>query len=154
MNRINRSVVVYPLAVTALVLIAVTVMAAIVMNVDIPISGAMLNPCNGETLTYSGVDHSTARVVFDGAGGFHMTQHDNIHLTATGDQGNSYEGNQEDTNEVNGRVGVENTFVLTLSAISKGSAPNYEVHFLLHVTVNANGTVTSFVDHSTANCRG
>ena len=154
MNRINRSVVVYSLAMTALLLIAVTVMAAIVMNVDIPISGAMLNPCNGETLTYSGVDHSTARVVFDGAGGFHMTAHDNIHLTATGDQGNSYEGNQEDTNEVNGRVGVENTFVLTLSAISKGSAPNVEMHLLVHVTVNANGTVTSSVDHPAANCRG
>jgi len=121
---------------------------------DIPVSGAVINPCNGETVTFSGVDHFTARVVFDGAGGFHLTTHDNIHVTATGDQGNSYEGNQEDTSEVNGRVGIEETFVLTFSEISKGSAPNFEVHMLEHVTVNPNGTITSFVDHITANCRG
>ena len=154
MNRITRSVMVYSLAMAALLLIAVTVMAAIVINVDIPVSGAVINPCNGETVTFSGVDHFTARVVLDGAGGFHMTTHDNIHVTATGDQGNSYEGNQEDTNEVNGRFGVEQTFVLTVSAIGKGSAPNFEEHTLLHVTVNANGTLTSFIDHFTANCRG
>ena len=154
MNRINRSVVVYSLAMAALLLIAVTVMAAIIINLDIPISGAVFNPCNGETLTFTGVDHFTARVVFDRAGGFHLTTHDNIHVTATGDQDNSYEGNQEDTNEVNGRVGVEQTFVLTFSEISKRAAPNFEVHVLQHVTVNPNGTVTSFVDHITANCRG
>jgi len=154
MNTINRSVVVYSLAMAALLLIAVTVMAAILINMDIPVSGAVINPCNGETVTFSGVDHFTARVVFDGAGGFHLTTHDNIHVTATGDQGNSYEGNQEDTSEVNGRVGIEETFVLTFSEISKGSAPNFEVHMLEHVTVNPNGTITSFVDHITANCRG
>jgi len=142
------------LAMAALLLIAVTVMAAILINMDIPVSGAVINPCNGETVTFSGVDHFTARVVFDGAGGFHLTTHDNIHVTATGDQGNSYEGNQEDTSEVNGRVGIEETFVLTFSEISKGSAPNFEVHMLEHVTVNPNGTITSFVDHITANCRG
>jgi len=154
MNTINRSVVVYSLAMAALLLIAVTVMAAILINMDIPVSGAVINPCNGETVTFSGVDHFTARVVVDGAGGFHLTTHDNIHVTATGDQGNSYEGNQEDTSEVNGRVGIEETFVLTFSEISKGSAPNFEVHMLEHVTVNPNGTITSFVDHITANCRG
>jgi len=154
MNTINRSVVVYSLAMAALLLIAVTVMAAILINMDIPVSGAVINPCNGETVTFSGVDHFTARVVFDGAGGFHLTTHDNVHVTATGDQGNSYEGNQEDTSEVNGRVGIEETFVLTFSEISKGSAPNFEVHMLEHVTVNPNGTITSFVDHITANCRG
>ena len=154
MNTINRSVVVYSLAMAALLLIAVTVMAAILINMDIPVSGAVINPCNGETVTFSGVDHFTARVVFDGAGGFHLTTHDNIHVTATGDQGNSFEGNQEDTSEVNGRVGIEETFVLTFSEISKGSAPNFEVHMLEHVTVNPNGTITSFVDHITANCRG
>ena len=154
MNWINRSVVVYLLAMAALLLIPVNVMAEVVINVDIPVSGTVFNPCNGETVTFSGVDHFTARVTFDGAGGFHLATHDNIHVTATGSLGNSYEGNQEDNNEVNGRVGVEQTFVLTFSEISEGSAPNFEVHVLQHITVNANGTVTSFVDHFTANCRG
>jgi len=154
MNRINRSLVVYSLAMAALLLIAVTVMAAIVVNVAIPFSGATLNPCNGETLTFSGVLHVTVTVTLDGNGGFHLTQHDALHFTATGDQGNSYEGGQEDNNEVNGRVGVEQTFVLRFIAISKGSAPNLEVNVLEHMTVNPNGSVTVIVDHITANCRG
>jgi len=58
---------------------------------------------------------------------------------------NSCEGNQEDNNEVNGRFGVEQTFVLTFSEISKGTAPNFEVHVLEHVTVNANGTATVII---------
>ena len=154
MNRINRSVVVYSLAMAALLLIAVTVMAAILVHVAIPFSGATLNPCNGETLTFNGVVHVTVTMTQDGNGGYHMTYHDALHFTATGDQGNSYEGGQEDNNEVNGRVGVEQTFVLTFIAISKGSAPNLEVHVLEHMTVNPNGTVTVIVDHATANCRG
>src|SRR6185437_15552081 len=82
--------------------------AAVVINTAIPVSGAVFNPCNGETVTFNGVDHFTASIVFDGAGGFHADQHDNVHVTATGSLGNSYEGNQEDTFIFNGRLGFEN----------------------------------------------
>ena len=142
------------MAIVALLLIAFSVMAAAVLNIDIPVSGTVFNPCKGETLTFSGIDHFTLHFTFDGAGGFHAVSHDNIHVTATGDQGNSYEGNQEDNNEFNGRIGVVSTFVLTFSEISKGSAPNFEVHVLQHITINPNGTMTVIVDHMTANCRG
>jgi hypothetical protein len=155
MKRVTRTrVVVSSLAMAALLLIAVNAMAEIVTNVDIPLSGAVFNPCNGETVTFSGIDHFTASVTLDGSGGFHTTAHDNIHVTATGSLGNSYEGNQEDSFEFNGRVGIEQTFGLTFSEIGKGSAPNFEVHMLLHITVNPNGTVTVFVDNFTSNCRG
>ena len=150
----NKRIVVVSWLMTALLLIPVNALPASIVNVDIPVSGALINPCNGETVTFSGIDHFTARVTLDSAGGFHMGLHDNIHVTATGDQGNSYEGNQEDNNEFNGRIGVVSTFVLTFSEISKGSAPNFEVHELQHITINPNGTVTVVVDHMTANCRG
>lgn len=152
MNRTQPSVVVFSLAFAALLLIAANAMASVVTNVDIPINEAVINPCNGETVTISGVDHSTATVTPDGAGGFHMTLHDNIHVTGTGS--NSYEANQEDTNELNGRVGVEQTILLTVGVISEGPAPNFEENILEHVTVNPNGTVTAFLEHATANCRG
>jgi hypothetical protein len=64
------------------------------VNVNIPISGAVFNPCNAETATFSGIDHFTASVTFDRAGGSHMVALDNIHVTATGSLGNSYEGNE------------------------------------------------------------
>lgn len=31
-------------------------------NNDIPVSGAVINPCNGEIVTFGGVDHFTARL--------------------------------------------------------------------------------------------
>src|SRR5258708_6176082 len=154
MNRIRRIMVVSSLAMAALLLIAVNAMAGVVVNVDIPISGTVFNPCNGETVTFSGIDHFTLHVTLDGAGGFHADAHDNIHITATGSLGNSYEGNQEDNNPFNGSVGVEQTFGLTFSEISTGSAPNFEVHILQHITVNPNGTVTVFFSNFTSNCRG
>ena len=155
MKRIGRiMVVVSSLAMAALLLIAVDATAAVVVNVDIPISGTVFNPCNGETVTFSGIDHFTLRSTFDGAGGFHADAHDNIHVTATGSLGNSYEGNQEDNNPFNGRVGVAQTFGLTFSEISTGSAPNFEQLILQHITVNPNGTVTVFFSNFTSNCRG
>jgi hypothetical protein len=155
MNTNERIVVaVFSLALAALLLIPLTAMARAVANVRIPVSGVVFNPCNGETVTFNGIDHFTATVTLDGAGGFHTTAHDNVHVTATGSLGNSYEGNQEDNFEFNGRVGVEQTFGLTFSEISRGSAPNFEMHILQHVTVNANGTVTAFLDNITSNCRG
>lgn len=141
------------LIITALLLIAVNAGALVVVNVDIPVSGAVFNPCNGETVTFIGIDHFIFSVTLDRAGGFHIDAHDNVHVTATGSLGNSYEGNQEDTFSLNGRVGVEQTVGVTFSEISKGSAPNFEVHVLQHITVNANGTVTAFVDNFTSNCR-
>jgi hypothetical protein len=143
-----------PCLFAALLLVAVNAAASVVLNVDIPLSGAVINPCNGETVTFSGVDHFTIHLTFDGAGGFHADAHDNIHITGTGSLGNSYEGNQEDNNPFNAKVGLESTFGLTFSEISKGSAPNFEVHILQHITVNANGTVTVSFSNFTANCRG
>jgi hypothetical protein len=143
-----------PYLFAALLLVAVNAAASVIVNVDVPISGAVINPCNGETVTFSGVDHFTIHVTFDGAGGFHADSHDNIHITGTGSLGNSYEGNQEDNNPFNAKVGLESTFGLTFSEISKGSAPNFEVHILEHITVNPNGTVTVFFSNFTANCRG
>jgi hypothetical protein len=150
----NKRIVVVSWLMTALLLIPVNAFPAVVVNVDIPVNGTVFNPCNGETITFSGIDHFTLHVTFDSAGGFHADAHDNIHVTATGDQGNSYEGNQEDNNPFNGKVGFEQTFGLTFSEISKGSAPNFEVHILQHITVNANGTVTVFFSNFASNCRG
>ena len=150
--RILKMLVPYLFA--ALLLVAVNASASVIVNVHIPVSGAVFNPCNGETVTFSGIDHFTIHVTFDGAGGFHADAHDNIHVTATGSLGNSYEGNQEDNNPFNGRVGLVQTFGLTFSEISKGSAPNFEVHVLQHITINPNGRVTVFFSNFTSNCRG
>ena len=155
MNRIKSIVLVSSLAITVLLIIAVKAMAAVTTNIEIPISGAIMNPCNGETLTFTGNVHIIATVTFDGSGGFHNVMNDNIHVTATGSFGNEYEGNEEDHFELNGRVnGGEQTVSTTFSAIGKGSAPNAEMHALEHITVNNNGTVTVSFSNFTSSCKG
>jgi hypothetical protein len=131
-------------------------LAATVINIDIPISGNdVVNPCNGgEILTFSGVAHITMHITFDNSGGFHADFHANDHVTATGDQGNTYVGNEEVNNPFNGKVGFETTFTLTFSESSQGSAPNFVMQMVQHITVHPDGTVTGFVNNFTAECRG
>jgi hypothetical protein len=128
--------------------------AATLINENIPLAGAVFNPCNGETVSFQGTDHETIHETIDKAGGFHLSIHDNIHVTAVGDQGNTYVGNQVDNFTVNAKVGEEETSTFSFSEISRGSAPNFVVKALFHITVHADGTVSAFVDNFTAECRG
>jgi hypothetical protein len=141
-------------AIVCALMLVMPALAATDLNIDIPISGIAGNPCNGEILTFSGVAHSTMHITFDNSGGYHDDFHANIHITATGDQGNTYVGNEEVNNPFNGKVGFETTFTLTLSAISQGSAPNFVMQMVQHITVHPDGTVTAFVNKLSATCRG
>jgi hypothetical protein len=126
--------------------------ATVVDNNRTPVNGAVINPCNGETVTFNGVDHFVATVTLDSSGGFHLNATDNVHVTATGSLDNSYEGNEEQRMQLNGRVGIVQTNVMTVTVISLGSAPNFVVHALQHITVNANGTVTASISTFTSSC--
>jgi hypothetical protein len=153
-KKINGIVLVWSLLLLAILLVTINASAAVVYNIEIPISGTVFNPCNGETVTFTGVDHYVASVTLNASGGFQSDAHDNIHVTATGDQGNSYVGNQEDHYTLNGRVGLVQSYPTTFSEISEGAAPNFEIHTLQHFTVNHNGTVTVFFSTYTSSCRG
>jgi hypothetical protein len=154
MNKINRIVLVCSFAILAVLVMASNAPATVVENTIIPINGAVINPCNGETVTFNGLDHFVVTVTLDSSGGFHLSEKDNVHVTATGSLGNPYEGNEEQRMDFNGRVGVEQTHPHTVTLIGLGSAPNFEQHALLHMTVNANGTVTAFVSTFTSSCPG
>jgi hypothetical protein len=96
----------------------------------------------------------TTRVTLNSSGGFDLGVHDNTHFTGTGNQGNTYVGNEEANLESNGRVGVEQTINDSIELISQGAAPNFVVLFVFHFTVNPDGTLTAFVDHFAFECRG
>jgi len=117
-----------------------------------PVSGAVINPCNGETVTFNGSDNALFSGTLDSSGGFHLFEKDNVHVTATGSLGNSYEGNEEQRMQLNGRLGIVQTNVMTVTVISLGSAPNFVVHALQQITVNANGTVTASISTFTSSC--
>ena len=129
-------------------------LAAPVVNEDIPVSRTVFNPCNGEAVTISGTEHLVIHETVDNNGGFHLDTHANIHLTGSGNLGNNYVGNQEDHFELNVTIGLEAPFTQSIGEVSTGSAPNFLMHFTAHITVNANGDETTFVDHFTSECRG
>jgi hypothetical protein len=144
-----------PLAAIVLVFVLVSaVSAASYINIDVPVNSTVFNPCNGEHVAITGVDHFTAQLTFGASGSVHIGAHDNLHVTGVGDQGNTYVGNSESPFILNGRVAAEETTPLSFSLISQGSAPNFEEHEIFHLTVNADRTVTAFVDQFTETCQG
>jgi hypothetical protein len=113
------------------------------------------NPCvGGAGFVLSGVDHLTFELTFDNAGSvFHSVSHQDGHLTGTDNQGNEYIGNLAQDTFFNGLVGQELTDILTIPIVSLGAAPNFTVHATRHFTVNADGTVTAWVNDVIAICQ-
>jgi hypothetical protein len=128
-------------------------------NVSFPIDLLFLVPCAaggaGENVHVTGEIHDLFHTTLDGRGGFHLEFHQNaqgvrgIGLT-TGDK---YQVTGAAPLSFNGQVGFEQTFVSNLHFIGKGSASNFLLHQTLHITVNANGTVTAFFDNSRVECK-
>lgn len=99
------------------------------LNVDIPINGAVFNLCNGETVTFTRIDHFTMTMTFDGSDGFRADAHDNIHVTASGNLGNSYVGTRRTIIHSMVASGWA-TFGSTFSEIREGAAPTSSQHIL------------------------
>lgn len=119
-----------------------------------PVSG--FNSCNGDVLSGTAQEHFVFAVTADGAGGTHGTvklQLSNVKATGS-PSGASYVGNVTVSEAFNFTAGgaQTQTFNETQSTIGQGQTPNEIIHFLLHVTVNANGDVTALVDNFSIQC--
>ena len=112
-----------------------------------------VSTCTGGSFLLTGIDHLVFELTLNEAGGLHVVTHQYGQLTGTDNQGNSYIGNLTDTTAFDALVTQEVTRSFTLVAVSRGAAPNFNVHFTLHVTVNADGTVTSSVSEVTSTCQ-
>jgi len=98
--------------------------------------------------------HQLLAVTFDAAGGFHLKRHINIQGQGSDPAtGINYVVNEAVNDEFNGKVGFEETFVIHYNLIATGKAPNATVFEDFHITVNANGDVTSFHDNIRINCQ-
>ena len=117
-----------------------------------------MNPCNGEIVTFTGgVFQVVLHEVVDGADGFHFIAEGNAQGgRATGDAGGIYRATGGFWVEGLIRPGTTDVFsdVDVFNLIGRGSTPNFLFHLTLHVTVNANGDVTAFVNFESAECRG
>ena len=130
----------------------------ITTNETVPTTGSMLNPCNGDFVTFQGNMNVTNHMTTDASGGTHLKTHVNFqNVSGTGAPSGLNYNVRTTTNEtVNDNDGpqYEATIISSVKLISQGSAPNYFLQIVFHITVNANGETTSTVDETKMECRG
>ena len=126
------------------------------IDTRVPFTAEFVNPCNGELVPLEGYVHFVDRTTIDGAGGVHGGTYLNtqgIHgVGAT--TGAKYTSIFSDDFSAKVQYGEEVTEVLHQFIIGQGDVPDFEAHAVLHITVNANGDMTAFVDNFSAECRG
>lgn len=127
-------------------------------NETIPFTSTLLNPCTSDQVTFQGNMHVTNTFTTDSGGGTHLKTHVNYQdVSGTGaPSGLSYNVRTTTNESVNDNDGPQSeaTIISTVRLISQGSALNYFLRLVFHVTINANGQTTSTVDESKIECRG
>lgn len=128
-------------------------------STKIPVDIVVFVPCAnggaGEIVELTGNLHDLFSFTFDGSGGAHVMQVDNPQgISGTGQTtGAKYQATGETLNTFNAQVGLETTFVNNFKIIGQGPGNNFLIHENFHLTVNANGTVTAFVDNFSVTCK-
>jgi len=124
-----------------------------------PIEILVFVPCAnggaGEEVLLTGNLHDVFHVTFTPSGSFRIAFSDNpqgvsgFGLTTAA----KYQGTGITRDIFGGRVGFEETFVNNFRIIGQGPGNNFLVHENLHITVNANGTLTVFRDNFSVECK-
>jgi hypothetical protein len=109
----------------------------------------------GEIVDFSGTLHDLFHVTING-NKFILKFHDQPQGIfgvgeTTGDKYKATGVTQETT--TSGTVGFTDSFVNNFKIIGQGPGNNFLIHENVHVTVNANNTLTAFHDHFTADCK-
>jgi hypothetical protein len=110
----------------------------------------------GEDVFLSGDIHIVFHVTLDGSGGAHVDEiHNPQGVSGTGlTTGAMYRGvGGSPLDASNLRVGEEHTSVRNMLLIGQGPGNNLVLHANFHVTVLADGTVTSFHDNLSVDCK-
>jgi hypothetical protein len=112
----------------------------------------------GDNITGTATLHFVLHFTYDAAGGNMFVLEVNLEgATALGASGATYrvaEVTQEEFTSNGPGPQLEETIIENFHMISPGTAPNYDVHMTLHITINNNGEVTTVVDNTSAECRG
>jgi len=130
--------------------------AAVTTNTSIPITLFVDIPCAGELVVLNGPLHILSSVTFDRAGGFHMLGHFQPQgISGLGQTtGAKYQATGETEFQTNAKaVPFETSFVNNFKIIGQGPGNNLLIHENMHLTVNANGTVTAVIDNTSVECR-
>ena len=133
--------------------------AEVTVNLSVPVDIAVFIPCAnggaGEVVTLSGDLHTVLRYTDPARGGIHAASHFQPQgISGVGETtGDTYHATGVTQDEFNATVAVEETFVNNFRIIGQGSGNNFLVHSVFHITFNANGPITAFVDTLSVDCR-
>lgn len=131
-------------------------------NVVIPWSVAYFVPCAnggaGEVVQTDGNVHFLRTVAVDAQGGHHGTiQTQAMDITGVGlSTGDVYQANglfREQANFGGPGAEFEDTYVNSFTLIGPGKDNNLQVQVVLHITVDANGEITAYVEDISMECR-
>ena len=120
-----------------------------------PFSSQVLNTCTNELVDISGQQTITMNSHVDSAGGLHTSFALITKGTGVGEvTGTTYPYSENDL--FNLQIGSAATATVRVKTRLKGpgSIDNWDMTFMLHITLNADGTVTSLIDTFTTTCRG
>jgi hypothetical protein len=132
--------------------------AAVSSNVSVPLATSTFVPCAnggaGEVVTLTGSLHILATATFDAAGGVHGTLLFNPQgVSGVGSvSGARYRGTGETVSTFSGNVGAASTLVNNFRIIGAAGAGSLQVHENVTVVVNANGTLSTSIDHVSVTC--
>jgi hypothetical protein len=134
--------------------------SALQARISIPVSQTEIidDVCTGESLLLSFSGFIDIHLVFNDNVAVGQVQF-NLHGTATGlSSGVTYLLNSAVAQAQNFDINLDGTIVSTLieelQLISLGGTPNLVAQQRNHITINANGTVTSFTSELTTACHG
>lgn len=124
-------------------------------NQTVPID-FIATACNGETVAISGTSHVVVHATTTPDGHITFKTHIQFQLSGTSASGITYNANETvDSTEITNSGGAQVlTSVGQLHLISQGSTDNLVVRTTIHVTVNANGQITSTSFEFTTDCNG
>lgn len=151
MNSKSQSRIVRTFVLSAAAALLVTVSAgAQMVNQTRPYSGSTVNPCNGETVSFSGTIHFHEKTQVSNDGRIHFVANNHFNVSGYGQStGSGYNmGGNMHTNSKFPSYPI--AFRQRSRFISNGYAPSFHATFAFHV--NGNGIQTSVTTSS--DCKG
>jgi len=133
--------------------------AETLVNQVIPVEIFVFVPCAnggaGENVTLFGDLHDKLDLTFNNAGGVHIkVQDDPQGISGVGETtGLKYQANGVTQTELDLGFGAEETIIDNFRIIGQGPDNNLTVHENFHITINADGSLTSFHDNFSAECK-
>ena len=154
-------IVTFMIGTAALMMPAIAKATVTTTHVKTPIDITVSVPCAldgvGESVHAIGVLHTRLRTTVDADGGFHTQAHYQTQgISGIGQtSGDKYQLIGVIHQSINGKVGVENTNTTVVNGrvIGPGPGNNLFWYYTYHMTVNANGEVTTDFENIRVECK-